>query len=209
MKSYGQACPVAHALDAVGDRWSLLVLRELRLGPRRYTDLAAALPGVGPSVLSQRLRDLEAGGVLERRTLPPPAAAVVYALTGWGAELEPVFRALARWGMGSPQPLRGSVSADSVMLGLRTFFRRGAQPWTAVVEVRVGREVYVLRVVDGELTELVRGAHADSPDVTLGGPLTEVAAVLAGTVAVGSAAVTLDGDAAVLDLLLASVVRSP
>ena len=165
MRSYGQACPVAHALDAVGDRWSLLVVRELRLGPRRYTDLAAALPGVGPSVLSQRLRDLEESGVLERRTRPAPT---VYALTPWGADLEPVFRALAAWGMASPVPRTGSVSTDSALLGLRTFFAR-TPGWDAVVEVRTGREVYRVVVVDGELRELSRGTPAEAPDAVVTG----------------------------------------
>jgi len=93
---------IAHALDLIGERWALLVVRELRLGARRYVDLQASLPGIGPSVLSQRLRDLERVGVIRRRRLAPPASYYVYELTDWGAELEQVFRQLARWGMRSP-----------------------------------------------------------------------------------------------------------
>src|SRR3954471_8869036 len=103
-RTYGQGCGTAHALDLVGDRWALLVVRELVLGPKRFTDLRAGLPGLGPDVLSQRLRDLEAAGIVERRTLAPPAAAKVYALTPRGAELEPVVLALGRWGSVAPFP---------------------------------------------------------------------------------------------------------
>lgn len=161
MRTYGQACPVAHALDAVGDRWALLIVRELRLGPRRYSDLAAALPGIGPSVLSQRLRDLADAGVLEH-------GGTGYALSAWGAGLEPVFRALAAWGMASPVPRAGAVSNDSVLLGLRTFFVP-VPGWDAVVEIRTDREVYRATVVDGALTELVRGVPATVPDAVLTG----------------------------------------
>lgn len=203
MRTYGQACPIAHALDAVGDRWSLLVVRELRLGPRRYSDLAAALPGVGPSVLSQRLRDLVESGVLERRS-------AVYALTPWGARLEPVFRALAAWGMASPLPRAGSVSTDSVLLGLRTFFV--ATPgWDAVVEIRAGREVYRVVVVDGELRELSRGTPAQAPDAVVTGD--ELDGLTDGPEAydraVASGALTVTGAAEVVRRLVSSTSRLP
>jgi DNA-binding HxlR family transcriptional regulator len=86
-----QGCGTAHALDVVGDRWALLVVRELVFGPKRFTDLRGGLPGIGPNVLSQRLKELEAAGVLRRRVLPPPAGSTVYELTEWGAELEEVL----------------------------------------------------------------------------------------------------------------------
>lgn len=159
-RSYGQSCPVAHALDLVGDRWALLVIRELRLGPRRFADLDAALPGIGPSVLSQRLRELVAVGVLERTPLPPPGRGEMYRLTTWGAELEPVFRALARWGAGSPVvPLRGPISDDAVMLGVRTFLELGRpeMPASGRLAVALERERYALDVAEGRLTRLVRG----------------------------------------------------
>jgi DNA-binding HxlR family transcriptional regulator len=202
-RRYGEACPVAHALDVIGDRWALLVVRELRLGPRRYGDLQAALPGAGPNVLTRRLRDLEAGGVLTRRTLPPPASAQVYELTPWGADLEPVFRALARWGVRSPVPREGRLTADSVMLGLRTFFdpERVPHPWTALFEFRLDRHVFRLRVVDGRLTELARGAAA-APDVVVAGPQAGVQAVLDGASAVDGVSVT--GDRALLGNLLSA-----
>ena len=107
MKSYSQYCPVAHALDLVGERWALLIVRELMLGPRRYTDLAEALPKIGTNILAARLRDLEAGGIVRKTKLPPPGAVSVYALTEHGRALDPVLGSLARWGaltMGAPAP---------------------------------------------------------------------------------------------------------
>lgn len=152
----------------LGERWALLVVRELRLGPRRYGDLQAGLPGLGPSVLAQRLRDLERAGVVERRPLPSPGSGHAYALTRHGADLEPVFAELARWAMRSPLPLAGEVTDDSAMLGLRTFFDRGDAPrWTATYVVRLARERYVLRVVRGELTELARKEPDEPVDATI------------------------------------------
>lgn len=169
-RTYGQACPIAHALDLIGERWALLVVRELRLGPRRYADLQAALPGIGPSVLTQRLRDLEEVGVLRRQTLPPPAASKIYELTEWGAELEPVFAALRVWGARSPVvPLAGEISADTVLLGMRAYFvpQQPLRPWTATYRITLDREVYRVDVVDGELTGVVRGQLPARADVTV------------------------------------------
>jgi DNA-binding HxlR family transcriptional regulator len=104
-KHYEQYCPVAHALDVVGDRWALLVVRELLHGPKRYTDLAEGLPGIGTNILAARLRGLETAGLVTKKTLAPPAASRVYELTDHGLELKPVLRELALWGarsLGSP-----------------------------------------------------------------------------------------------------------
>src|SRR6266540_2990664 len=103
-KRYEQYCPMAHALDLVGERWALLVVRELMHGPKRYTDLADSLPGIGTNILAGRLRDLEAAGVVAKRTLPPPAASRVYELTDYGRSLRPVMRELALWGARSLGP---------------------------------------------------------------------------------------------------------
>lgn len=97
-RSYEQYCPIAAALDVLGDRWTLLILRELTMGERRFTDLKAALPGIAPNLLTERLRDLQAEGLVEQRELPPPAARSVYAVTEAGREVVPVLRALARFG---------------------------------------------------------------------------------------------------------------
>ena len=106
-KRFDQYCPVAHALCLVGERWALLIVRELIRGPKRYTDLADGLPGIGTNILAARLRELEGVGVVQKRRLPPPAASTVYELTDYGAELEEVVYALARWGarsLGPPGP---------------------------------------------------------------------------------------------------------
>jgi DNA-binding HxlR family transcriptional regulator len=106
-KSYNQYCPIAHALDTVGERWSLLVIRELMHGPQRYTDLLEHLEGCGTNILTARLRSLEEDGIVKRRTLPPPAASKVYELTDAGRQLQPVLQALCNWGLrnlGPPAP---------------------------------------------------------------------------------------------------------
>jgi DNA-binding HxlR family transcriptional regulator len=209
-RRYGQACPVAHALDMVGDRWALLVVRELRLGARRYADLQASLPGLGPSVLSQRLRDLEQAGVLKRRTLPPPVAAQVYELTEWGAELEPVFAALASWGVRSPVvPLEGDLSEDAVMLGLRTFFVPGDADWDATYEVRLERETYTILVAGGGLDELTRGLPTGPVDATVDADRFAMRSLLTRatslSAAVDSGQVTVTGDIRAAQRLFDSV----
>jgi DNA-binding HxlR family transcriptional regulator len=103
-KGYDQYCPIAHALDLVGERWALLIVRELMRGPKRYTDLAEHLPGIGTNILASRLRDLEACGLVTKRKLPPPAASRVYELTEYGRRLKPVIRELALWGARSVGP---------------------------------------------------------------------------------------------------------
>ena len=106
MKSYGQFCTLARTLDLLGERWTLLLIRELLLGPRRFTDLLAGLPGIAPNLLSDRLRALQAQGVIAHTTLPPPAASRVYELTEHGRRLEPALLELARWGMEPLAPPR-------------------------------------------------------------------------------------------------------
>ena len=107
MKRYGQACTIARALDVVGERWSLLLVRELILGPRRYRDLAAGLPGIPSNVLAARLKDLQAAGVITRRTLPAPTDVTVYELTEAGRALQPALKELLDWGLRyGPEPSR-------------------------------------------------------------------------------------------------------
>ncbi len=105
-KRYDQYCPVCHALGLVGERWALLIVRELLRGPKRYTDLVEGMPGIGTNILAARLKELEQGGILRKRKLPPPAASTVYELTEYGAELEEPLYALARWGARSLPPAR-------------------------------------------------------------------------------------------------------
>ena len=123
-RTYGDRCGIARALDVVGERWALLVVRELLLGPQRFSDLRRALPRASSNMVADRLRELEGHGVVGRRTLPPPAGSTVYELTPWGRELEPVVLALGGWGIRAPQPPgQPTLSATSVLL----FLRGGAQ----------------------------------------------------------------------------------
>jgi DNA-binding HxlR family transcriptional regulator len=130
---------MAHALDLVGDRWSLLVIRELMHGPKRYTDLVDGLPGIGTNILAARLRDLEQADVVARRTLPPPAASKVYELTDYGRELRPAMRELALWGAGrsAPRRRRPACSTGGSRTRSTSSWRRWRRPdasssaWTA------------------------------------------------------------------------------
>jgi DNA-binding HxlR family transcriptional regulator len=167
MRTYGDMCGIARALDVIGERWALLVVRELVLGPKRFTDLRAGLPNIGPDVLSQRLRELEAAGVLRRRTLAPPAASRVYELTERGRQLEPVLLALGDWGSAAPVP-PGSpgLGVDSTIIALRTLFDAGAAgDLAATYELRLGDQTFRARVAGGEL-ELERG-EAPEADATI------------------------------------------
>src|ERR1700690_3458038 len=122
-RTYADPCGIARALDLIGERWALLVVRELMLGPKRFTDLRAGLANLSPDVLAQRLRDLQQAGIVQRRTLPPPAGPRVYELTAWGRELEPVLIALGRWGSRAPfPPGDAELGADALILALQTTF---------------------------------------------------------------------------------------
>lgn len=118
-RSYHDACATARGLDVIGERWALLVVRELLLGPQRFGDLRHALPGISTNLLTDRLRELAAHGVLARRRLPPPAGSVVYELTASGRDLEPVVLAIGEWGARVPMPESPTLSATSVLLYLR------------------------------------------------------------------------------------------
>ncbi len=164
MRTYDDGCAAAHALDLVGERWALLVVRELLLGPKRFTDLRAGIPKASPNVLSQRLRELEGVGVVRRRKLPPPAASKVYELTEWGLELEPVIVRLGRWGARSPsKPHDAELGVDSLILSFRTMFDpEVAEGVNASYELRFGEDRFRAEVADGRF-EAERGA-ADHPD---------------------------------------------
>jgi DNA-binding HxlR family transcriptional regulator len=158
---------VAHALDLVGERWALLVVRELLLGPKRFTDLLAGLPGAGPDMLTQRLRELTDAEVVRRRRLSPPSAAWVYQLTPWGAELAPTVLGLARWASQSPaMPYDAPLGVDSLMLSLKALFDgRAAAGLEATIAIHLGDQPFQLRITAGELT-LTRGEN-EHPDATL------------------------------------------
>ena len=133
-------CGIAHASDLLGQRWALLVVRELLLGPKRFTDLRAGIPDISPNVLGQRLRELEETGVLRRRKLAPPAAVQVYELTAWGRELEPAILSLGRWASHSPSfPSDAEMGPDSLVLALQSSFNPAkADGLEATYELRLG-----------------------------------------------------------------------
>lgn len=167
MRTYGDACKTAHALDLVGERWALLVVRELLLGPKRFTDLRAGLPGASPDVLAQRLRELEAAGVLRRRKLGPPVSSQVYELTEWGSELEPVVVALGRWGSRSPlADDRLEMSVDAHAIALKADFDpNAAGDLNARYQLRLGGEPFRIDVADRRI-EVARG-EAPEPDAAI------------------------------------------
>jgi DNA-binding HxlR family transcriptional regulator/putative sterol carrier protein len=177
-RSYGDGCGIAHALDLVGERWALLVVRELVLGPKRFTDLRGGLPKASPNVLAQRLRELEQAGIVRRRRLPPPAGSSVYELTEWGLELEPIVVALGGWALRSPSfPEDAPVSVDSVALALTSMFNAdAADGFNAVIELRLGENRFRIRVADGRI-ELARG-EADDRDAIIDADLDSLRAVL-------------------------------
>ena len=167
MRSYGEACAAAHALDLVGERWALLLVRELLLGPKRFTDLRAGIPNATPNVLTQRLRELEEAGVVRRRKLGPPSGARVYDLTPWGLELEPVIIGLGRWGSRSPtMPHDVETGVDSMMLALKTLFDPGlASDLSGTFELWFGENVFTLTLAAGRMM-LFRG-EARNADATI------------------------------------------
>ena len=202
-RTYGDGCAIAHGLDLVGERWSLLVVRELLLGPKRFTDLRRGLPNASPNVISGRLRELEAAGVVTREKLPPPAGSRVYALTEWGRELEAVVIALGRWGARSPAPPSGApIGADSLALALRDRLTPGRR--RAEYELRLGDDRYRLRLAGGTV-ELERGS-AERPDATISADPTALAAVLWGDRSLADAEragdVTVTGDRGAVEALV-------
>ena len=154
-RSYNQFCALAYALDAVGERWTLLIIRELLTGPRRFTDLIDGLPGISTNLLSERLKRLEQRGITNRRVLPPPAASTVYELTPFGQALENAVLELGRWGSQLlPQSLEGVAlpSLGATTLAIKAFFNlEQAQDINETYELRLGNEVLQVQVKDGAL----------------------------------------------------------
>ena len=179
-RRYEDACAAAHALDLVGERWALLVMRELMLGPKRFSDLRESLPGISANVLTQRLEGLEAAGVLTRGKLPPPAGAQVYELTEWGYESERIFQALGRWAARSPahDPTL-PLSTTSFLLSLRTMLDPGrAEGLNARIGFRLGDEAFLGHLAGGRI-EIASGA-LDGADVIFTGPAPALAGAIYG-----------------------------
>ncbi|HEY0137008.1 MAG TPA: winged helix-turn-helix transcriptional regulator, partial [Nannocystis sp.] len=193
-----------------GERWALLVVRELVLGPTRFTDLRAGLLAASPNVLSQRLRELEEHGVVARRVLPRPASATVYELTAWGRELEPVILALGRWGSRAAQVPGGELSVDATMLALRTTFdAEAAEGLRARIAVQLGSDEFRLHVARRRI-EISRGS-GDDCDATLTTDPATLRAVVFGGRPVASAkkagALAISGDEALVVKVLGLFVR--
>lgn len=207
-RSYGDACGIARALDVVGERWALLVVRELLLGPQRFTDLRRALDGASSNMVTDRLRELEGHGVLERRTLPPPAGSSVYALTEWGRALEPVVLALGAWGIRAPRPLApATLSATSALLFLRTCARLEPDAPSTIYRLELDDRVWTIRAVAGQLH--VQPGEPATHDVSLRTDPTTLNALLgdpaALDAAISDAGVVATGDLSALRRLLESV----
>jgi len=207
MRSYAQLCGIATALDVIGDRWTLLVVRDLLLGALRFGDLAEGLPGIGTNTLAARLKHLESTGVVHRRLLPLPERGTVYELTTYGRELEPILLGLGRWGTKSMGGLPPAVTSRSrwlvaAMLAFHDERKRIARP--TVWELRLTDGAFAARA---EGTNLTIGAGApDDADLVVTVEDEHLHRLLTGRLtpaeAVATGAVTLDGDASALRRLV-------
>ena len=179
-RRYDDACGTAHALELIGDRWALLVLRELMLGSRRFSELRADLPGISANVLTQRLSELEERGLVRRRRLAPPASVQVYEATEWGLEAEPIVQALGRWAARSPRhDATLPISGVSILLSFRTMISdKRAKGIDARVGFQFGADEYVARVKKGGI-RIERGT-LERCDVILSGAPATLAAVVYG-----------------------------
>jgi DNA-binding HxlR family transcriptional regulator len=191
-RSYGDACGIARALDVVGERWALLVVRELLLGPQRFSDLRRALPGASSNLVADRLRELEGRGVVRRRKLAPPAGSRVYELTEWGRELEPIVLALGSWGVRAPLPPEPrTLSTTSVLLFLRTSAHPDPNAPPTTCRLELDDRVWTIRTVAGQVhvepgepaaADVSLRADPQTLNALLGDPAALDAAVADGTV---------------------------
>jgi DNA-binding HxlR family transcriptional regulator len=197
-RSYKQYCGVARALDLIGERWSLLVIRELVFGPKRFTDLREGLPGIATNVLSQRLRQLERDGVVVRRLLPPPAASNVYELTEYGQELVPIMLALGRWGartMGARLPEQ-TLRPEWLAVALKAFYQpQAAKGISATIGLDLGEAQFTFSLHRGQL-ELADAANGPA-DLTITADPETLVAFLAGA----PVTVQAEGDRELLERL--------
>jgi DNA-binding HxlR family transcriptional regulator len=211
MRSYNQYCAMAKSLDVVGDRWTLLIVRELALrGDSRYTDLRNGLPGIASNLLADRLRDLEAAGVVARAEAPPPVATTVFRLTPRGEELNPLLDELVRWGV----PLMAEQKPDDVV---RSHWLAGAiemmlhdrtpDAGRVTLELRTGDQPIAIEAGDGEPT--VTLGPATDPDLVMTGPARSLLRLLLGSLDpadAGTMGVTIEGDRAVIGRFASEVV---
>jgi DNA-binding HxlR family transcriptional regulator len=212
-RSYGDACAIARALDVVGERWALLVVRELLLGPQRFSDLRRALAGASSNVVTDRLRELEGRGVVRRRKLAPPASSWVYELTEWGRELEPIMLALGNWGVRVPlPPAPTTLTATSVLLFLRTSAHPDPKAPSTVYRLELDDRIWTIRTAAGQVhvqpgeptrADVCLRADPETLNALLGDPTALDAAVSDGSV-------VTTGDLSALRRLLQAVpIPSP
>ncbi|WP_300545413.1 winged helix-turn-helix transcriptional regulator [Maricaulis sp.] len=191
-------------MEILGERWALLVVRELHTGPKRFTDIKAALPGISSNILTQRLEGLELTGIVCRRVLPPPAASTVYDLTEWGLQSAPVLMELGRWAARSPWLHGTHFSPASFMLSLRTMFDpHSAKGVAGQIDFQLGDTRLTSRIGNGQI-EIVPGEGA-SPDLVLSGPAEAVGSFIYGGVPLAQleteGVVTVAGDRGLADVL--------
>ena len=206
-RRYDDACGTAHGLELIGERWALLVLRELLLGPRRFSQLRADLPGLSANVLTQRLAELEERGLVRRRMLAPPASAQVYEATDWGLEAEPVIQALGRWAARSPlhDPTL-PLSGVSILLSFRTMIdQKRARKFDAKIGFVFGKDRYVAKVRKGRI-KVGQGA-VDECIAIIVAPPTALAAVVYGGAPI--ALLEISGDRAVAEKFVTFFVLPP
>ena len=204
-RTQDDGCGIAHASDLLGQRWGLLVVRELLLGPKRFTDLRAGIPDISPNVLGQRLRELEEAGILRRRKLAPPAAAQVYELTEWGRDLEPAVLALGLWASRSPDfPLGAPMGPDSLVLALKSTFQpEKTDGLEATYELRLGEVPFKITLKEGQF-DASRG-EVEKPDAMIESDPGTIAGVVFGGNRLGKAVeaghVAIDGRRGVVNAL--------
>ena len=196
-RRYDDACGTAHALELIGDRWTLLVLRELMLGGRRFSDLRGDLPGISANVLTQRLTELEARGLVVRKRLPPPASVQVYEATTWGLEAEPIVQSLGRWAARSPgHDATLPLSGVSLMLSFGTMFDPDkVKKFDGRIGFRLGPDSYLARIRKGRF-KVARG-EAGAGDVLFTASPTAIAAVVYGGAPIDS--VRIEGNRALAE----------
>jgi DNA-binding HxlR family transcriptional regulator len=207
-RSYGQYCALAKTLDVVGGRWSMLIIRELMAGPRRFRDLTDGLPGIGTNLLTDRLRQLQDGDVVRKRALPPPAGSTVYELTERGRELIPIMEGLARWGYAE----MGSLGKGDefrvhwlMMAGKRAFDPGTGGGDRITCEMRTSESDVAHFRIDGGEFEILHGP-ADDPDLSLSGEPSALIDLVSGAVPLEDAiadGIELEGDPSTLRRLLA------
>ena len=196
-RRYDDACGTAHALELIGDRWTLLLLRELMLGSRRFSELRGDLPGISANVLAQRLIELENRGLVARRRLPPPASVQVYEATPWGLEVEPIIQALGRWAARSPQhdPTL-PISGVSILLSFRTMLSaKRAKGFEARIGFRFGADEYVARVKKGNI-RVTRGPAVGADAIVTTAPALLAAVVYGGQ---PTSLIGIEGDAKLVE----------